>query len=222
MDNTNQAKGEQGRGPLRRAGRLLLRTAVVLFVTWHLLFMVVRNPLDLWDAPIRARARKLASWPAIEPWFKRVDRITWRYANFTGAGQGWSMFTPNLARGAPFLAGRIDFTDGSSELIRSFNEPDPQSYIRIGFARVRKLEDNIVYGKPDRLADDEDLPVYQAYVRWVVRRWKKQAGDDPRVPLRVTLLRRRIDFPKPGEDPRHYDEPTETVIGVFDPEGRLQ
>jgi hypothetical protein len=195
---------------------------VGLFVCWHLFFLLVRNPLDLWYTPFKEWCQERGWWPRLEPWVRPVDRATGQYGNGLGVEQGWCMFTPPLARSAPFLAARIDFTDGTSEVLRSDNEPDPTAFFRVGGWRQRKLEEYLVHPDETKLHEHEELGLWEAYARWSVRRWKARHPEDRRTPRQVALLRRRIYFPVPGQDPGLYAEPEVYPIGTFDPDGRLQ
>jgi hypothetical protein len=128
----------------------------------------------------------------------------------SGSGQG------------PLLAATAVGPPRSEETILSENEPDPRAYFRLGGWRLRKLEDKLVGTAPGTLPDDdEDLPLYEQYVRWSVRRWRQAHPEDRRPLVRVLLLKRRLTFPQPGHDPATYDPPEETVLGAFSPDGRL-
>jgi hypothetical protein len=210
---------------------------VVAFVCWHLLVLVLRNPLDLWDEPIsdwiwaHTRENENQAKKDNEAYqaFRRIDAATAYYGNITGAEQGWSMFTPNLARSAPFLAARIEFADGTSDLLKSDNEPRMVeaedgtyriSYVRIGHARQRKLEDNLL-AFPDDVSHSAKLSMYEAYARWCLGRWRQAHPDDPRRPERIVLVKRRMYFPQPGEDPRRYKELTSCDCATFDATGKF-
>jgi hypothetical protein len=201
---------------------------------------------------------------AVEPPWERsydeVDRWTKNYGRVLGVEQGWSMFTPNLAREGTFLAARIEFKNGQELLIKSENEPRlpededltavpdpnappsdeasrwpafksavPQPYFRLGAWRLRKFEDNLVYTKPDKLngmthASEDDLPLFEAFVRWTVRRWRQRYPDDHREVFQVVLLRRRLYFPEAGldwRDPYLYHTSTSRV-GNFNEDGSLR
>jgi hypothetical protein len=206
---------------LRRLGRIACSTAVFLFVCWHLFFLAFRNPLDLWWT---SEARKWADeqewWPRIKRGFKVLDNATYYYGTFFGIEQGWSMFTPPMARSAPFLAVRLDFTDGTSGELRSENEPEPANFVRIGGWRQRKLEDHLGYSE-GKLEANEELPLWQAYARWSIRRWRAAHPEDQREVKRVVLLKRRIYFPAPDEKPGAYAEPEVTAVATFAPDGTL-
>lgn len=210
------------RSVLRRLWRFTTAALVFVFVCWHLFFLLFRNPLDLWWNDLEPWVRKHDWWPRVKPEFETADAVTRRYGNLIGVQQGWSMFTPPMARGAPFLAARLEFADGSREFVLSENEPaDPASFLRFGGWRTRKLEDYMVHTTPDELRGHSELALYEAYARWCVRRWKETHPDDPRELARVVLLKRRFELPRPGDDPRHFDPPTVRVVGVFGPDGRL-
>lgn len=131
------------------------------------------------------------------------------------------MFAPPLARYDYFLAARIEFIEGGVEVIRSENEPDPRGYFRFGGWRQRKLEDYLVTNTSELSPGNEELPLWEAYVRWSVRRWREQHPDDTRTPARVLLLRRDFTFPNPTEDPAVFAEPKVYTLGTFLPNGSL-
>ena len=132
------------------------------------------------------------------------------------------MFVPPLARSASFLAARIEFTDGTDLILRSDNEPDPLGYFRFGGWRQRKLEDYLVYKTPEDLPGDDELPLWEAYARWSVRRWRERSPDDLRERRCVSSCcaafsrsrsRRKI--------PSVYEEAAVSTVGVFRPDGSL-
>jgi hypothetical protein len=210
------------RSALARLWRFTRVTAVVVFVCWHLFFLLFRNPLDLWWDDLKPWVKEQDWWAGAQPVFEPVDVLTRRYGNLISVQQGWTMFAPPLARSAPFLAARLDFTDGSASFVFSENEPDPTNFLRIGGWRQRKLEDYMVYTKPHQLPDHEELALFESYARWCARRWQEAHPDDARELAQVVLLKRRFDLPPPDRDPRHFDPPTVTVIGTFGPDGRLR
>jgi hypothetical protein len=195
--------------------------AVVLFVSWQMFFLIVRNPLDFWYAPIKTYCVERHLWEGVKIGLDPLDDATMHYGNFSGIDQNWRMFVPPLARSAPFLGTRIEFTDGTDEVLRSDNEPDPLAFFRFGGWRQRKLEDYLVYKTPDELLGDEELPLWEAYARWSVRRWRERHPDDLRIPERVVLLRRVITFPEPSENPSVYEEASTSTVGVFHSDGSL-
>ena len=195
-------------GACRGCGRSPRRAAVVLFVAWHLFFLAFRNPLDLWDKPVEDWCAKQGWWKDVRPYYDKTDRATRKYGNFFGIEQGWKMFPPPLARSAWFLDSEITFDDDGVETLPSDNEPDLTHYLRLGGWRGRKLETYLVWATPEELrgSRSDDLPVFAAYVRWRVRRWRETHPDDPRTPVKVKLVRHKIDLPQPGDDPtRHPD-----------------
>jgi hypothetical protein len=264
-----------------RVGKVTLLT---LFVCWQLFFLAFRNPVDLWEDDFKKWAAKKWSkeWEQIEPYldkyFKPLDKLTTGYARFAGVEQGWSMFTPNMARGCSFLAARIEFTDGTEAVLRSPNEPaweaddvglaraaialardpndpkfrfdgeppkpfKPKPFFRIGCWRHRKLEDALAFASQDDLPSKDDLPLYQRYVRWSVRRWQEANPGDKRKVFRVVLIRRRFEFPHyqegrlvfgltnwfkemppadESQNPQVYREPEVYTIGHFNPDGTLR
>ncbi|GIW82562.1 MAG: hypothetical protein KatS3mg105_4369 [Gemmatales bacterium] len=181
--------------------------------------MLFRNPLDLWPDAIK----KSYWWQRHQAACERLDQWTKRYENFCGNEQGWNMFSPPMARGAPFMTARIRFTDGSTAEVRSENELGTTGFFRIGGWRQRKLEDYMVFEEPDELASDEELPLFEAYARWSVQRWRQQAPHDSRTPQSVTLFRRRIPFPKQSDwHPPTESEIETTLIGEFRADGTLR
>jgi hypothetical protein len=213
---------------LRWTWRWLKTGVVFLFVCWQLFFLLVRNPLDFYYTSIQewCQANKIwddASDPnyGVRPILDPIDDATRHYGNFAGIEQNWQMFTPPLARYTYFLAARIDFAEGGEEVIRSENEVDPRGYFRFGGWRQRKLEDYLVSKKGELWQGNEELPLWEAYVRWSVRRWRERFPDDLRTPKEVVLFRRDFNFPKPTEDPSVFAEPEVYTVGVFLPDGRL-
>jgi hypothetical protein len=206
---------------LPRLGARVKTAAVVLFVAWQLFFLLVRNPLDFWYTPLKQWCEKNNIWRGAKTVVDPVDDATRYYANFCGIDQNWRMFVPPLARSASFLAARLEFTDGTAIVLRSDNEPDPLGYFRFGGWRQRKLEDYLVYKTPEELPGDDELPLWEAYARWSVRRWKERYPDDSRTPARVVLLRRVVTFPEPSENPSVYEEAAVSTVGAFRPDGSL-
>src|SRR5437899_2717743 len=88
---------------LVRLWRATKTCAVVLFVLWNLFFLVLRNPLDVWwDDYLKKWCESHDWWPSVRGPFRKADNATYYYGNFFGIDQGWTMFTPELARRAPF------------------------------------------------------------------------------------------------------------------------
>lgn len=199
----------------------IVRGVIILFVSWHLFALLVRNPMDLWEKGIERWAKEQPWWEDWGEIWEETEKVTRRYCKLTGCEQGWSMFTPNLARSAPFLAARIVFDDGSDALLLSPGEPDPKGYFRLSGSRLRKLETAIYGTKPDEIATSEDYPLFQQYVRWCLRRWRSAHLDDTRIPVRVEVLKRRFTFPTPEEDPKTPPSLETTVLGTFDTQGNL-
>jgi hypothetical protein len=223
--------------PWRLAWRWTKAAAIAAFVLWHLFFLAWRNPNDLWEDGLRDWFTKQPRWgdvvhdfnkprmpttdgdsrlarrltyanPSWERWYEPTEKWTKNYGRVFGIEQGWSMFTPNLARGGSFLTARIEFSNGSEEYFKSPNEPAlesddfplPKPFLRAGGWRQRKLEDCMLYTKPEQLArmdvaDGDDLPLFEAYAAWALRRWQASHPADRREPFRVVLLRRRLPFP---------------------------
>ncbi len=239
---------------LARVWRLVSGVFVFLIVAWHLFFLVVRNPLDLWDKSIRAwfkqktwREISLESagvpelgwwetlaaanalddagetngqlWRRWGAWFRVSDHLTYRFGNGVGFEQNWVMFSPPMARRAPFLGTRYEFTDGSSVTVPSDNEPDPARFFRVGGWQMRKYEDYMMKGI-DSEANDE-YPMWAAYVRSLARRWQDRNPDDPRELKRIVLIKRYIEFPPPEKPPGVYDPPDPRDVTAFTPDGRL-
>ena len=208
-------------GHVARFWRWLKIGVVTLFVVWNLFFLAFRNPLDLWwKEYLKKWCEGQRWWQTVEAPFDKVDRVTKYYGKFFGIDQSWSMFTPEMARRSPFLSARIEFTDDSSILLLSENEPaDFNHFFRFGGWRQRKLEDNLWGVRNDLSATCDELPLWEAYARWSIRRRREQSPDDDRTVRRVVLLGRPIYFPKPGSDPREFDEPSTRLIGYFGPDG---
>jgi hypothetical protein len=203
---------------------------IFLVVVFHLAVLAVRNPLDLWYNEVRASMQN-HQWDAKQTWwdrfgkdergeFRLADNFTWKYTNTVGMEQRWSMFSPPLARGAPFLAVRLEFTGGTSETILSTNEPDPGSYFRVGGWQVRKLEDYLMWPSKD-LASDGELPLWEAFARYKARQWRANRPGDPRQVQRIVLVRRRLSFPEPDQTSADVKPPSEEDVLSFDATGKL-
>jgi hypothetical protein len=221
LNSTNDAPPPSRSSFWSRLLKWPIKVLVFCFVCWHLFALVVRNPLDLWSDEIQTWAKEDERWEQWKPTYTGFDKWTKAYNKFTGCEQGWSMFTPQLARTAPFLTVRIEFSDGTNEVIPSLNAVDPQSFFRFGGARLRKLETSLYRRTPEKVANSDERPVYAAYVRWAVRRWQQQSPGDKRQPIRVHLYKIRYLFPQPDEDPHHITEGETDPVGTFDPQGKL-
>jgi hypothetical protein len=195
-------------------------TVVFLIVVFHLVVLAIRNPLDLWNAPIRDWVAAHEGSSRASEYLELADRFTLKYTNLVGCEQRWVMFSPPMARSADFIAYRLEFTDGSSENVHSFNEPDPMVFFRVGGWQYRKLEDYLLE-PPTRLATDPERPLWEACARHAVRTWQEQHPNDRRTLARVVFLRRRISFLAPGSDPPRYEPAEETTVAAFDAQGRL-
>ncbi len=229
--------------PLERFLRALRIVAITAFVCWHLFYLLFRNPLDLWwneivtgwlkkqvwwDRPLVTMQQNFPNDPrhvVVTPGkiFSTIDMATDRYGHFFGVEQGWSMFTPPIARKAPFLAAEIELNDDSREVLLSPNEVSlPEGwYFRWDGWRQRKLEDYMIYENTDSIPGKSDPQIFQAYVRWAVRRWRAQHPDDPREVVRVRLLKRNWSLPGPDES-RTAHQVKVTEIGTFTPDGAFQ
>jgi hypothetical protein len=278
-------------GPVRLLWRWTKAAAITVFVCWQLFFLAWRNPADLWGDELHTWAAKQDRWdqvlhdfnkhrypsaatsrlgrrmravePAWERWYDPTEKWTRNYGRVFAVEQGWSMFTPNLARGGSFLTARLEFSDGSEELVKSPNEPAlesddkprPKPFLRMGGWRQRKLEDSLAFTTPEKLArmdaaDGDDLPLFEAYARWSVQRWRQGHPDDAREVHRIVLVRRRMAFaplktvwidrntreerteaPPPGEESRYFtqekSDPDDVekieqyTVGQFHPDGSL-
>jgi hypothetical protein len=196
-------------------------TLVCVFVTLHLAILLFRNPLDLWWQPIETWAEERPWWKTVQPIYEPIDRWTRRYDNLLGIEQGWTMFQPPVARGAPFLGARLYFTDGTNELIISDNELG-RDYFRLGGWRQRKVEDYLVYATPEKLPNHDELALWEGYARWRIRTWQERHPDDGREVAKVELVKRRYEFPAPGERAEDMPGPEESVVGTFGPDGKLR
>jgi hypothetical protein len=190
--------------------------AVTALVVWHLLFLLVRNPLD-------SRGEKASTWSAPSGWtfleraWQQLDQATTSYGNCLRIEQGWTLFTAPLSRDGEFLTVRLVFADGERVRIPSENEVDPTAfYLRRGGFRQRKLEDYIGYLASRNI----DSPLVAAQVRARVARWSRRHPDDRRPPERVELVRSRYVFPQPGADPHGVVGPIEETLAAFDAAGQ--
>lgn len=218
------AAGPSGRSLLCRLLRLLKSTAVFAFVCWHLFFLFLRNPADLWEKEVKKKWGDHDYWKEIEPYYEPANRWTDRYGNLFGLDQGWKMFTPPIARKSWFLTARLHFSDGSSDLLPSENDLGTKSYVRIGGWRQRKLEDEgleIFDTAAELRADKEELALWEAHARWSLERWRTLHPNDSRTVEKVALFLRRMTFPKPEEDPTEIRILDQGVIAEFNADGRL-
>jgi len=161
---------------IRTILRRLRSAAVLLFVLWHLTFLVLTN------ATIHSEA---------------IDATVGKYESYLGLDQRWGMFSSPLWRSAPFPAARIAFDDGSTEEVSSTNEPaDMTRYARLSGWRQRKLEHYLITIDVERTYQE---PMLRRLMESYVARWKREHPGDVRKPVRVTLLRRDFTMPVPGE-----------------------
>lgn len=204
-------------------------------MTFHLLFLVIRNPLDLWDDEMKKWLVQQKVWQDdppteeqreasynVRPIYRFLDELTHRYGQTTGTEQRWVMFTPPMARRAPFLAVRLEFADGSQVMVLSDNEPrDPAEFLRIGGWQTRKIED-VIYDIPaTRGPANSEWPMWEAFIRWRVRHWKATFENTDREPVRAVLVKRIILFPGPFDPPNRYRYGEEEDLLSFTPEGKL-
>jgi hypothetical protein len=158
-------------------------------------------------------------WQRWGAWFRVADHLTYRFGNCVGCEQHWVMFSPPIARYAPFLGVRYEFTDGSEVEVPSDNEPDPARFFRVGGWQTRKYEDYLMTGTDDEF--HPEYPMWAAHARFLARRWRERNPNDPRELYRVVLIKRYIYFPKPEKPVGEYDAPTRQDIAYFTPDGRL-
>ena len=167
------------------------------FVLFHLCFLFMRNVVGVLDD------KKFDKFKKAHPYFNMIhaplNKYTSRYEKTFGIDQGWLMFTSPIDRQAPFPAVRLEFSDDSTEIFLSDNEPrDMNSYFRFGMARLRKYEHHIITSD---LKDTYKEPLLERYCRWRVSEWRKTNPQDKRKIFRVTLIRRVFTLPKPSEPP---------------------
>jgi hypothetical protein len=195
------------------AGKVLVLSA---FVVWHLFFLLLRNPLD-----VRSDNRPItfapAGWDGLSHAWQTLDDATTTYGNVLRIEQGWTLFTPPMARSGDFLSVRLVFADGQRVTLPSDNAVDPSSfYLRRGGFRQRKLEDYIesLYSK------NVASPLPAAQVRARQARWRRRHPEEDRVVVRLELVRCHLVFPPPGADPRTEGESQEKILGSFDAAGQ--
>jgi hypothetical protein len=208
-------------GELPRRSKIL-SVLVAIFVVVHLGMLVTRITIELIDKPFRAWLERKQLWGVWGPTYKAASRITKAYVHFLGVEQNWLMFAAPMARGVCFLAARVELDDGEIIELASPNFVQARSYLRFGGWRQRKLEDSMVHATPKELETEPEIAVWSAYVRWSVRRWREDHPDDSRSPVRVTLWKIRYALPEPGEPLDFEAEPTERLVGTFNPDGTLR
>lgn len=202
--------------------QMLKSVAVFLFVAWHLFFLVTRISIDLGGDAFEDFAEGSGWWESVEPVYQWTEETTRKYETTLEHNQEWVMFTSPLARSCGFLAVRIEFSDGSSALVRSENEPDdPSHFFRIGRARQRKFEDWLVRESNDARRGGYRGPLWEQTVRRYLLRWQEENPDDPRTPQRLVMVCRRFAIPSPDEEPGSYPEATVREVAAFDADGNL-
>jgi hypothetical protein len=230
--------------PLLLATRIARGVVVLLVVAFHLVVLAIRNPLDLWEKEITAELRERPisgqNWGAaaaadldVKPppsylederfrdRYEKANRLSYRFVNMVGLEQDWCMFGAPLARYVTFLAVRLEFEDGTSELVFSLNEPaDPTRYLRIGGYQIRKMEGYLMRPTSAELRDPKQAQFYEGYARHVLRNWRQAKPNDPRELQSIVFVRRKLRFPEPGQ--RHADVPPphEDDVAAFDAQGK--
>ena len=176
-------------------GHLVKQIIVFCFVIWHLVFLIITNTKS-----DDALSDQLKEWPAAESFITAV--VT--YESHLGIDQAWKMFSSPVWKKTPFLAVRIEFDDGGSELMLSDNEPrDVQRYFKTTMARLRKLEDHLL----ELSENDYRYAMCKRYAQWRVDRWLEANPQEHRRPVRVVLLKRVYQVPGPDADPNANREP---------------
>lgn len=203
MESPDTPNDAQPSTPIGTAALWWLRVKqvlVIIFVTWHLFFLFVSNTqLD-------------GQWS---------DATIGCYESYLGLDQSWAMFSSPWKH-TPFLAVRIEFTDGSSEVLLSDIEPaNTQQYFKRSGARTRKYEENLLYigrEKYNGSIKERDIK-WNHFAKWRVAEWFAKHADDQREVKQVVLLKRRYEVPPPGEDRSVNREPLTTELGtvILDP-----
>jgi len=148
-----------------------------------------------------------------------VSRVSTAWARATGSVQGWTLFTPPIARVGGFPAVEIVFSDGSRELVLSDNEPaDRTSFFRAGRLRLRRLEDYLLSNASTPAGAAEE-PLVTPYVRRRVAHWKSLNPLDRRTPVRGLLLERKYTFTEPGTTDTPPGPPAIRVLHICDLRG---
>lgn len=204
---------------LAKAWRTVKSVLVFLFVTWNLVILAIRNPLDLLEPQILEWIDDTPLADSIRPQLDQVNNFTWKYVNLVGCEQRWVMFSPPMNREAYFPGFRHEFTDGSSALTKSAQEPDPASFFRVGGWQQRKLEDYLLV-PPAELDNAPSWPLWEGFARGAIRKWKQQHSDDGRELKRLVLIKRRITFIEPDQPPGIYQQPVQEDVIAFDPNGK--
>lgn len=209
--------------PLQRAWRICRSIFVFCLVAFHLFYFVTRNILDI---SYKETLNWLEENEYPDGWisaYKRLDRFTYHFGNRVGCEQDWYMFSPPMAREAPFILYRLVFTNGETLDISTPTEPDPDWYFRLGGWQIRKFEEYLIRrkGMEKGPGTDPEHVIWEGRARYIIRNWRAHNPDDPRQVQRLVLLRRIQYFIDWEEGPEDRKSPTEEVIVRFGPDGRF-
>ena len=186
------------------------------FVGWHLVFLLFRNPISVQEQAFEdwlARRHAVVRAP-----IDALNRMFVAYEHALALDQGWRMFVAPLARDAPFPAVLIAFDDGTSEIVRSDNEPsDPNGFVlRRAQPRLRKHETQVA---STELAELGLGAYWSRYLEWQCRRWRRAHPSDGRRVVELSLLRREYALPAPGAREPGVGAPETFLIGSMPAEG---
>jgi hypothetical protein len=114
-----------------------------------------------------------------------LGRLTTPYVQATGLDQNWAVFSAPRTLSA-YVYGVVEFADGSTTTVGIDTRSGLGSYVDY---RWQKYEEVI---RPD-----DGAAFWPAYARYLAR----QASDDGREPVQVSLVRRWSDSNPPGPGP---------------------
>jgi hypothetical protein len=150
-------------------GGALPRTAIVLFVAWHVLAIA---------------SQLFPSYPVFDHWRGVARRPFTEYVDVTGITQSWRMFSPNPPRSNTFMQTIVVEHDGDRWDLRNnaFDErPDPWIFND----RMRKMQRRMV-GK--------GRWYLRYWASFQCREWTLRTGE---MPLEIEINRLTTIVPKP-------------------------
>jgi hypothetical protein len=129
-----------------------------------------------------------------------LSRLTRPYADVTGLGQNWAVFS-NPRTLSAYVYGVVEFADGSTTTVGIDTTSGLGAYVDYRWQKYEEI-----------IRRDDGAAFWPAYARYVAR----EASGDGREPVRVSLLRRWSETNPPGPGParRPWKENTFYVLAL--------